>query len=241
MPSSKPLLIYDGKCGFCKTWLDYWRKLTGDRVEYAPSQEVGEQYPQIPKEDFSLGVQLVRADGAVVKNARAVFETLGHDRFYRFFAPLWEWGYGIVAGHRDFFYHLTKWTFGTQIEPARFALTQWSFVRMLAVIYAIAFGSLIGQIKGLLGSHGILPVAEYLKAVAESVGAARFFYVPTVFWINASDGGSAGRLLGWGGDCRHGPGGVFRTRRPCDFVCPLFVVEHGGAGVFVVSVGRAVG
>jgi len=185
--SSKPLLIYDGKCGFCRIWLDYWRKLTGDRVEYAPSQEVGERYPQIPKGDFSLGVQLVRPDGSVASNARAVFETLGLSRFYSPLAPVWEFGYGIIARHRDFFYHLTKWTFGTQIEPARFALTQWIFVRMLAVVYAIAFSSLIGQITGLLGARGILPVVDYLKAVAESTGAMRFFYVPTVFWVNASD------------------------------------------------------
>ena len=187
MSSSKPLLIYDGKCGFCRIWLDYWRKLTGDRVEYAPSQEVGERYPQIPKGDFSLGVQLVRPDGSVASNARAVFETLGLSRFYSPLAPVWEFGYGIIARHRDFFYHLTKWTFGTQIEPARFALTQWIFVRMLAVVYAIAFSSLIGQITGLLGARGILPVVDYLKAVAESTGAMRFFYVPTVFWVNASD------------------------------------------------------
>jgi hypothetical protein len=185
--SSKPLLIYDGKCGFCKIWLDYWRRLTGDRVEYAPSQEVGGEYPQIPKEDFSLGVQLVRPDGSVSKNAAAVFETLGHEEFYKPLAPVWEWGYGIIARHRDFFYHLTKWTFGTRIEPARFALTSWIFVRMLAVIYGIAFGSLIGQIRGLLGARGILPMADYLKAAAESAGAMRFYYVPSILWINASD------------------------------------------------------
>jgi predicted DCC family thiol-disulfide oxidoreductase YuxK len=225
--SSKPLLIYDGKCGFCKIWLDYWRKLTGDRVEYAASQEVGEQYPQIPKEDFSLGVQLVRADGSVAKNAAAVFETLGHENFYRPFAPLWEFGYGIIARNRNFFYHLTKWTFGTHIEPARFALTQWIFVRMLALIYAIAFGSLIGQITGLLGVHGILPVGEYLKAVAESAGPARFYYVPTV-------------LLGGRGDCSYRAGGVFRARGIGDSVCSLFIAELGGAGILVVSMGRVV-
>jgi hypothetical protein len=185
--SSKPLLIFDGKCGFCRIWIEYWRKLTGDRVEYAPSQEVGGEYPQIPKEDFSLGVQLVRPDGSVARNAAAAFETLRLDQFYAPLAPVWEWGYRIVATHRDFFYHLTTWTFGTQIEPARFALTQWIFVRLLAVIYAIAFGSLTVQIAGLLGSHGILPVADYLKAVAESAGGMRFYFVPTLFWINASD------------------------------------------------------
>lgn len=190
--SSKPLLIYDGKCGFCKIWLDYWRKRTGERIEYAASQEVGGQYPQIPKEDFSRGVQLVRADGSVAKNARAAFETLEYPRLYAALAPVWEWGYNIIASHRDFFYHVTRWTFGTQIEPARFALTQWIFVRLLAVIYAIAFGSLTVQISGLLGSHGILPVADYLKAVADGAGAMRFYYVPSVFWINASDGALLG-------------------------------------------------
>jgi len=185
--SLKPLLIYDGKCGFCKIWLDYWGKLTGDRIDYAASQDVRDEYPQIPKEKFTEAVQLVRPDGSVVGGAQAVFETLGRDRLYPPFAGLWEWGYGIIARHRDFFYHLTKWTFGTRIEPARFALTQWIFVRMLAVIYAIAFGSLIGQVKGLLGARGILPLVDYLKAVAEGAGALRFVSVPTVFWLNASD------------------------------------------------------
>jgi hypothetical protein len=184
------LLIYDGRCGFCKIWIDYGRKLTGDRVEYAPSQEVGGQYPQISKEDFSKAVQLVRPDGSIASGARAVFETLGWEKLY-FAAPM-EWAYRIVASHRDFFYFVTKWTFGTRIEPARFALTQWVFVRILAVIYAIAFGSLAVQITGLIGAHGILPVADYLKAVAESAGGMRFIYVPTVFWMSASDGALLG-------------------------------------------------
>jgi predicted DCC family thiol-disulfide oxidoreductase YuxK len=193
--SSKPLLIYDGKCGFCKIWIDYWRMLTGDRIDYAPSQEVGERYPQISKKEFSQAVQLVRMDGTIASGARAVFETLGYKKVP--FAPVMEWGYRIVAEHRDFFYHLTKWTFGTQIEPARFALTQRVFVRFLAVIYAIAFGSLTVQVKGLLGAHGILPVGEYLKAVAENAGVARYFFVPTVFWINFSDAALVGAC--WAG------------------------------------------
>jgi predicted DCC family thiol-disulfide oxidoreductase YuxK len=186
VPSSKPLLIFDGRCGFCRIWIDYFRKLTGDRVEYAASQDVGERYPQIPKEQFSKSVQFVRADGSVASGARAVLETLGLEKLY-VFPGLLEWKYRLIAGHRDFFYHLTKWTFGTRIEPARFALTQWIFVRVLAVIYAIAFGSLSVQVKGLLGVNGILPVGEYLKAVTEAAPALRFYYVPSIFWIHASD------------------------------------------------------
>jgi predicted DCC family thiol-disulfide oxidoreductase YuxK len=184
------LLIYDGKCGFCKIWIDYWRKLTGDRVEHAASQEVGEKYPQISKKQFTEAVQLVREDGTVASGARAVFETLGYKKVP--FAPVMEWGYRVIAGHRDLFYHLTKWTFGLQIEPARFALTQWVFVRLLAVVYAIAFGSLTVQVTGLLGAHGVLPVGDYFKAVAESAGGARYVFVPSVFWMNYSDGALVG-------------------------------------------------
>jgi lipase maturation factor 1 len=184
------LLIYDGKCGFCKIWIDYWRKLTGERVQYAASQEVGDQYPQIAKKDFAEAVQLVREDGTVASGARAVFETLGYKKVP--FAPVMEWGYRVIAGHRDVFYHLTKWTFGTEIEPARFALTQRIFVRLLAVIYAIAFGSLTVQVKGLLGAHGVLPVGDYLKAVAESAGVARYVFVPSVFWMNYADAALVG-------------------------------------------------
>ncbi|HVO96603.1 MAG TPA: lipase maturation factor family protein [Bryobacteraceae bacterium] len=190
MPSSKPLLIYDGKCGFCGLWLKYWRELTGDRIEYAPSQEVGEQYPQIPKAEFSKSVQLVRPDGSVANGARAVFEALGREKYYLPWP--FEWGYALIARHRDFFYHATKWTFGTDIQPARFARTQWIFVRLLAAIYAIAFASLSEQVKGLLGAHGILPVSRYLQAVAEAAGSMRFWDVPTVFWMNASDGALQG-------------------------------------------------
>lgn len=190
MPSPRPLLIYDGKCGFCKIWLDYWRKLTGDRIEYASSQEAGEQYPRISKQEFSKSVQLVRTDGSVTSGARAVFETLGYEKFYVAWPT--EWAYRVIAAHRDFFYHVTKWTFGTQVEPTRFALTQWIFIRLLALIYAIAFGSLTVQVTGLLGGRGILPVADYLKAVAENAGGLRFYFVPTVFWMNASDGALLG-------------------------------------------------
>lgn len=179
---SKPLLIYDGKCGFCGLWLKYWRALNGSRIAYAPSQEVGAKYPQIPKEEFSKSVQLVREDGSVASGARAVFETLGKEKLY---VPWpFEWGYALVARNRDVFYHLTKWTFGLDIQPARFARTAWIFLRLLAAIYAIAFASLAVQVSGLIGEQGILPLAKILNAPT----LAKLWKYPTLFWINPSDG-----------------------------------------------------
>ena len=195
MPDQKPILIYDGRCGFCKIWIDYWKQLTEGRVEYAPSQEVGDQYPEISKEAFARSVQFVRTDGSVASGARAVFESLDMRKTYetsRLFAWVTEQVYRFIADHRDLAYQVTRFTFGTRIEPSRFAATQWIFLRLLAVVYAVAFGSLAGQIKGLVGEHGISPVHGFMEEVARSLGGNRLFVMPTVFWWDSSDAMLAG-------------------------------------------------
>ena len=198
MTPAKPLLIYDGRCGFCRIWIEYWKKLTGDTVDYEPSQQAADRFPQIPREAFSQSIQLVRPDGTVASGAQAAFETLGKESLYEssgFVASVSEACYRFIARHRDLFYWLTRLTFGTRIEPARFAATQWLFLRALAVIYAIAFGSLAVQIIGLAGAQGISPVHEYLQRIAAAAGPVRFLAIPTVFWWNSSD--AALRAAAW--------------------------------------------
>src|SRR5437016_3391438 len=109
-PPPKPLLIFDGDCGFCRAWVERWRQLTGDRVDYAPAQEVAARFPEIPAEHFKRAVQLVETDGAVYSAAEAAFRSLSYSRSKRW--PLWayrhvpgfaavtEWGYGLIARHR---------------------------------------------------------------------------------------------------------------------------------------------
>ncbi len=183
----RPVLIYDGHCGFCRIWLDYWRRLNGDRIEYIASQEVGDRFPQIPRESYSQSVQLVRRDGTVAGGARAVFESLGKERIYPWISAPSEFAYRIIARHRDIFYQITRFTFGTRIEPARFDATQWLFVRALALIYAVAFGSLAFQVTGLLGEHGILPVAPFLASVERTGSALRFLALPSLLWVANDD------------------------------------------------------
>jgi lipase maturation factor 1 len=65
-------------------------------------------------------------------------------------------------------------------------ISRWIFLRGLGLIYFSAFYSLIFQIRGLIGVAGILPAAEYLRAVAESAGRGRFWYAPTAFWLSSS-------------------------------------------------------
>ncbi len=63
------------------------------------------------------------------------------------------------------------------------------FLRALAAIYFSAFFSLLFQIKGLIGPAGILPAQDYLAAVAQSFGLARYWYAPSLYWISASSTG----------------------------------------------------
>ena len=200
----QPLLIYDGRCGFCRIWIDYWQRLTGDRIEYAPSQDAGPRFPQIPEAAFREAVQLVRPDGSYVSGARAVFETLGWQRVYEsnpWIAGPIEAAYRWIAQHRNFAYWLTRLTFGKRIEPARFALTQWTFLRVLAAIYMVAFASLAVQATGLLGRTGISPAHEFFDRVGTSLGPGmglmRYWAVPSLFWWNSTDMVLTG--AGWAG------------------------------------------
>jgi len=186
----QPLLIYDGRCGFCRIWIDYWKRLTGDRIDFAPSQEAGSRFPQISPESFAQAVQLVRPNGSVASGARAVFETLGREGIYEsssFIAASTEAAYRFIAKRRSFFYWLTRLTFGKRIEPARFALTQWLFLRVLAAIYMVAFASLAVQVTGLLGQHGISPAHDFFSRVGTDLGWMRFWAAPSVFWFNSTD------------------------------------------------------
>ncbi|MGB2634740.1 MAG: lipase maturation factor family protein [Candidatus Acidiferrum sp.] len=66
-------------------------------------------------------------------------------------------------------------------------IPRWMFLRSLGIIYFSAFYSLLFQIRGLLGPDGLLPAGMYLKVVAQDVGSSRYWYAPTLLWLNSSD------------------------------------------------------
>lgn len=193
-----PLLLFDGRCGFCRIWIEYWKAITDGRIAYEPSQEAGSRFPRIPPESFRESVQLVMPGGEVLSGARAVFVTLTFARGMAWllwlyehipgFAPITEAAYRLIARHRTFFYHATRLTFGKRVLPLQFARTEWLFLRLLSGIYLIAFASLALQIRGLIGARGILPAGSFLEAVGSSLGARAFWTVPTIFWMAHRDG-----------------------------------------------------
>ncbi|HTC32186.1 MAG TPA: lipase maturation factor family protein [Bryobacteraceae bacterium] len=192
-----PLVIFDGRCGFCRIWIEYWKIITRGRVAYAPSQEVGTRYPQIPPQDFGQSVQLVMPSGAVLRGARAVFVTLTYAPGMAWllwvyehvpgFAAVSEAAYRLIAAHRTFFYHLTRVTFGKSIRPLETAKVEWLFLRLLGAIYLAAFASLAVQITGLAGTRGILPLSGYLAGLSKALGARAYWEAPTIFWVAHGD------------------------------------------------------
>src|SRR5262245_21277682 len=61
------------------------------------------------------------------------------------------------------------------------------FLKALGVIYLIAFLSLAVQVKGQIGSRGILPAEQYLVRLHEVFGISSYHLAPTIFWLGASD------------------------------------------------------
>ena len=61
------------------------------------------------------------------------------------------------------------------------------FLRLLGIIYLIAFASLLVQIEGLVGEQGILPVGDLLAYVNAEVGSADWYRLPTIFWFDHSN------------------------------------------------------
>jgi predicted nucleotidyltransferase len=76
-------------------------------------------------------------------------------------------------------------------------LTRFVILRLLGLVYLMAFLTLVEQGPALLGPHGLLPIGDELDAVARALGsrAAGFRALPSIFWLGAGDG--ALRAAGW--------------------------------------------
>jgi len=194
---ARPLLVYDGDCGFCGYWARYWEKLTGASVDYKPYQEVAAQYPAIPLASFQRAVQYFTPDGQHASAAEASFLVLSHARGKRIwltlyrrlpgFATIAERAYAFTAAHRPAAYRISLLLWGRDYGPPQYDLVSFLFLRLFGLIYLSAFLSFGVQAQGLIGSHGIQPLTELLDAIGARFGPERFFLMPMVFWWSASD------------------------------------------------------
>ena len=193
----KPLLVYDGDCAFCRSWIARWRRTTGDRVEYQPSSAAAARLPEIPAREFAEAVQLVEPDGHRSRGAEAAFRALAYAPGHGFplwlyrrvpgFAPVAEAAYRVVARHRPLFSAVTRLLWGEHVVAPGAARTNALFLRGMGVVYLAAFASLAPQIVGLIGRDGILPARDLLAAAAAQLGPSRYLALPTLAWLGSSD------------------------------------------------------
>jgi len=108
----KPMVLFDGECGFCSASMRHWMMAGAGSLDFFPSQSgMGDPYGLPP--DKPMGsLHLVEEDGSVRKGAEAVFRMmslcgslLGRLAWYLYqhvppFRITSEWGYRRVAERR---------------------------------------------------------------------------------------------------------------------------------------------
>jgi len=68
-----------------------------------------------------------------------------------------------------------------------FRITETIFLKLLAIVYLVAFASLWPQIVGLVGANGIAPAAETMIAMHADYGWHAYLEVPSLFWLAQTD------------------------------------------------------
>src|SRR5580704_3617515 len=86
----------------------------------------------------------------------------------------------------------TAWWQRLVDEQATYEVTRFAILRLLAVVYFFAFFSLARQLEPLLGAHGLVPIGQFLAARRGELGAAAYWHIPTLFWLDSSDAALVG-------------------------------------------------
>ncbi len=196
-PPSKPLLLWDGECDFCRLWIERWKEITAGKIDYATYQEAAEYFPEISRDEFKHSMVFIEPDGTAFFAAEAVYRSLAYrpsrtwlawsyDRVPGF-AAISETAYKFVARHRGFGSAVTRLLWGKDVRPPTYFWARRWFLRALGVIYLIAFVSLWVQVDGLIGSDGMSPLNRFLPAVRAQLGPDAYTLLPTLCWLDSSN------------------------------------------------------
>ncbi len=73
--------------------------------------------------------------------------------------------------------------------PDEHAVVRFVMLRLLGLVYLVAFLVTVRQFRPLIGEHGLLPARQLLEWVQHSTGSrfAGFLRIPSLFWFGCSD------------------------------------------------------
>ncbi|QSE95894.1 DCC1-like thiol-disulfide oxidoreductase family protein [Fulvivirga lutea] len=121
---AKPLLVWDGDCGFCQYWLLWLLNQTGDRINHEPYQKIADSIPGLPKWAFREAVRFIETDGSVFSGASAFYQAYTYTnsksntrliRMYNhrsFFRYMSDHSYSFISKNRRCMFFLTKLFWG---------------------------------------------------------------------------------------------------------------------------------
>jgi lipase maturation factor 1 len=196
-PPTKPVMIWDGECLFCKRWIERWREITVGKVDYATYQKAAARFPEIPIEQFKRSTVFLEPDGRTFFAAEAVYRSLRYRSSRKWltwtydhvpgFAAISETAYKFIARHRSLGSTFTRLLWGKDVRPPTYFWARRWFLRALGLVYLIAFVSLWVQIDGLVGRNGMSPVSQFLPVIRQQLGPDAYFFLPTLCWFDSSN------------------------------------------------------
>ena len=129
-PKDKPVMVWDGNCGFCRYWVTRWSRFTGEKIYYEPYQEAAPTFPDIDEKHFKKASRLIETDGSIYSGPRSAYRTFTYgsswaflDRWYEkysWFEKLSDALYVRIERNRSFLFKVTKFLFGSnplEIRP----------------------------------------------------------------------------------------------------------------------------
>ncbi|MDA9312893.1 DUF393 domain-containing protein [Vicingaceae bacterium] len=122
LPGERPLMVFDGNCGFCKYWVIRWKKISGLEVDYKPYQKVAKNFKDISEQHFKEAVRYIDLEGNVFTGPDAAYITYFNKNKVKFlhlwyiektwFRNLSDFAYQFIADHRDTMSKITIRLFG---------------------------------------------------------------------------------------------------------------------------------
>lgn len=65
---TKTLMVYDGDCAFCRRWVERWRRMTGDAIDYASFGKAATHFGELDRRS----IHLAEPSGRQTRGAAAV-------------------------------------------------------------------------------------------------------------------------------------------------------------------------
>ena len=139
----KPVLVWDGDCGFCKFWKTRWQLRTGEKIDFKTYQETADFFEDIPLKEFKKASKLIEQNGKVYNGPNSAYRSLWHagNRFWfklfqtnRAFKAISKHAYNHIAKNRSFYFRLTKIFFGKNPRKLKHYWALYLFLLLLSMV-----------------------------------------------------------------------------------------------------------